>query len=100
MQRQVPFMDLISYDRQAGFDHAIKLLLDKFPNRGSMVTMDHLWEEGAKYLPQIGALANNWHDSQQRLNALKPSVDFCNLMANASWCVDLHTDSVSGIDTY
>ena len=93
-------MDPELYDRQAHFDHATKLLLDRFPNRGSMVTMDHLWEEGVKYLPQIGALANSWHDSQQRSEALKPSVDFCNLMANASWCVHLHTDWAPRIDIY
>lgn len=72
-------------DRQAGFDGAVTLLLDKFPNRGSMITMDHLWEEGDKYLQQIAAVANDWHDSQQRSEPLQPSIDFCNLMADAAW---------------
>ena len=72
-------------DLQAGFDGAVKLLLDKFPGRGSMVTMDHLWQEGEKYLQQIAALANNWHDSQQRSEPLRSTTDFCNLMADAAW---------------
>lgn len=50
-----------------------------------MITMDHLWEEGDKYLQQIAAVANDWHDSQQRAEPLGPSTNFCNLMADAAW---------------
>ena len=46
-------------DRQAGFDGVITLLLEKFLNRGSMVTMDHLWEKRDKYLQQIAAVTND-----------------------------------------
>jgi len=82
-------------DRQEGFDGAVKLLLDKFPHRGSLVIMDSLWEEGARYLEQIAAVARNWRDSQGKPEALKPSVDFCNLMADCAWFV--HDNDAAGV---
>lgn len=72
-------------NRQRGFDAAIVLLRDKFPQRGAMVSMDHLWEEGGEWLLQIAVIANHWRDSQQRPEALSPTADFCNLMADAAW---------------
>ena len=76
-------------ERQAGFDGAVALLLQKFPERGSMVVMDHLWEEGEKYLQQVAAVANDWHDSQLRPEPLRPTTSFCNLMADAAWYIIL-----------
>jgi tetratricopeptide (TPR) repeat protein len=82
-------------DRQEGFDGAVKLVLDKFPPRGDLVIMDSLWEEGAKYLEHISALARDWKDSQGKPEALKPTVDFCNLMANCAWFV--HDNDAAGV---
>ncbi|KAL8812868.1 MAG: hypothetical protein Q9223_000518 [Gallowayella weberi] len=82
-------------DRQEGFDGAVKLLLDKFPSRGSLVIMDALWEDGAQYLQQIASVAENWRDSQDKPAPLKPTVDFCNLMADCAWFV--HDNDAAGI---
>ena len=82
-------------DRQEGFDGAVKLLLDKFPSRGSLVIMDSLWEDGAQYLQQIASIAENWRDSQDKQEPLKPSIDFCNLMADCAWFV--HDNDAAGI---
>ena len=43
--------------RQDAFDGAVEVLLEVFPKRGSLVTMDHLGQEGDKYLQQIASLA-------------------------------------------
>ncbi|KAL8690231.1 MAG: hypothetical protein Q9224_004454, partial [Gallowayella concinna] len=82
-------------DRQEGFDGAVKLLRDKFPSRGSLVIMDSLWEDGAKYLQQIASVAENWRDSQDKPAPLKPTVEFCNLMADCAWFV--HDNDAAGI---
>ncbi|KAL8804836.1 MAG: hypothetical protein Q9182_002330 [Xanthomendoza sp. 2 TL-2023] len=82
-------------DRQEGFDGAVKLLLDKFPSRGSLVIMDALWEDGAKYLQQIASVAENWRESQLNQAPLKPTVEFCNLMADCAWFV--HDNDAAGI---
>ena len=82
-------------DRQDGFDGAVQLLLDKFPGRGSLVIMDSLWEEGARYLQQIKAIAEHWRDSQGKPEALKATVDFCNLTADCAWFV--HDNDAAGI---
>ncbi len=81
-------------DSQEGFGGAVKLLLDKFPSRGKLVIMDSLWEEGAKYLEQIAAVARNWRDSQNKPEALDPTIDFCNLMADCAWFV--HDNDAAG----
>ena len=70
---------------QDAFDDDVKRLLKILPKRGSFVTMDHLWKEGDKYLQQIALLARTWKDSQGMPEPIKPSVGFCNLMADASW---------------
>ena len=70
---------------QDAFDDDVERLLKIFPKRGSLVTMDHLWKEGDKYLQQIASLARTWNNSQGMPESLKPSVGFCNLMADASW---------------
>ncbi|KAL8896345.1 MAG: hypothetical protein Q9207_007750 [Kuettlingeria erythrocarpa] len=82
-------------ERQEGFDGAVKLLLDKFPSRGNLVIMDSLWEDGAKYLQQIAAVATNWKESQDKPAPLEPTVDFCNLMADCAWFV--HDNDAAGI---
>jgi hypothetical protein len=71
--------------RQEAFDAVIKLLLKKFPSRGPMVTMDHLWEEGDGYLLQIASVASHWRESRQISNPLLATTDFCDLMADAAW---------------
>jgi len=71
--------------RQEALDAAIKLLLGKFPSRGSMVTMDHLWEEGDGYLLQIASVANRWLESRQTSQPLLATTNFCVLMADAAW---------------
>ena len=70
-------------DRQDAFDATVKYLLVTFPKRGDMVSMDELWEENDKYLPQIVSLAYQWSDSQEKQSPLKPTTDLCDLMANA-----------------
>ena len=45
------------YKRQDAFDGAVEVLLEVFPKRGSLVTMDHLGQESDKYLQQIASLA-------------------------------------------
>lgn len=82
-------------DRQEAFDGAVKLLRDKFPSRGDLVIMDSLWEEGAQYLQQIAGFAQNWKNYQQQEVPLKPTVDFCNLMADCAWFV--HDNDAAGI---
>lgn len=82
-------------DRQEAFDGAVKLLRDKFPSRGDLVIKDSLWEEGAQYLQQIAAVAQNWKDSQEKAVPLKPTVGFCNLMADCAWFV--HDNDAAGI---
>ncbi|KAL8948298.1 MAG: hypothetical protein Q9222_005505 [Ikaeria aurantiellina] len=82
-------------DHQEGFDGAVKLLLEKFPDRGSLVVMDSLWEDGAQHLEQIASVAKNWQNSQDRPAPLKPTVDFCNLMADCAWFV--HDNDAAGI---
>ena len=82
-------------DRQAGFDGAVKLLLDEFPGRGSLVIMDSLWEKGDRYLQQIKVIAENWRNSQGGPEALKATVDFCNLMADCAWFV--HDNDAAGV---
>lgn len=79
---------LTANERQEAFDAAVKLLLSKFPDRGIMVPRVDRWEEGLLYLPHISTIANGWHDSQQRLEPLGPTLDFCNLMANAAYFVE------------
>lgn len=86
MQQECSFR-ISETDRQEGFDGAITLLLDKFPKRSSTTTMDYLWNEGGKYLQQIAAVTNDWHDSQNRSEPLLPSTTFCKLMADAAWYV-------------
>jgi hypothetical protein len=76
---------LTANERQEAFDAAVKLLLSKFPDRGIMVPRVDRWEEGRLYLPHISTIANDWHDPQQRLESFGPTLDFCNLMANAAY---------------
>ena len=82
-------------DRQEGFDGAVRLLLDKFPSRGSLVIMDSLWEDGAKYLQHISSIAEKWNDSQEKPSPLNPTIGFCNLMADCAWFV--HDNDAAGI---
>ena len=51
---------------QDAFDEDVNFLLEIFPKRGSLATMDHLWEEGNKHLEQIASLARTWNDSQEK----------------------------------
>ena len=82
-------------DRQGAFDGAVKLLLDKFPSRGSLVMMDSLWEEGAQYLQQVETIAEKWRDSQGKEGSLNATVDLCNLMADCAWFI--HDNDSAGI---
>ena len=50
-------------DRQNAFNRAVKALLEAFPRRGNLVSMDALWDDNSKYLPQIASLAHQWNDS-------------------------------------
>ena len=82
-------------DRQEGFNGAVKLLRDKFPSRGDLVIMDSLLEDGVQFLQQIAAVAPTWKRSQEQESPLKPTVDFCNLMADCAWFV--HDNDAAGI---
>ncbi|KAL8646295.1 MAG: hypothetical protein Q9226_006922 [Calogaya cf. arnoldii] len=57
--------------------------------------MDSLWEDGAKYLQEIAAVATIWKESQDNPEPLKPTADFCNLMADCAWFV--HDNDAAGI---
>ncbi|KAL8715178.1 MAG: hypothetical protein Q9220_001136 [cf. Caloplaca sp. 1 TL-2023] len=80
---------------QKEFADAVQLLLEKFPDRGSLVIKDSLWEDGAQYLQQIASVAEEWRDSQEKPMPLKPTVDFCNLMADCAWFV--HDNDAAGV---
>ncbi|KAL8823250.1 MAG: hypothetical protein Q9191_006031 [Dirinaria sp. TL-2023a] len=80
---------------QEGFDVAVKLLLDKFPDRGSLVFMASSWEDGAKYIGHIVSVADNWRASQNHPIPLKPTVEFCHLVADCAWFV--HDNDTAGI---
>ena len=82
-------------DRQEEFNGAVALLRDEFPSRGDLVIMDALWEDGAHYLQQIAAVAQDWKESQEKESPLRPTVDFCNLMADCAWFV--HDNDAAGI---
>lgn len=90
-----------SQDWQKQFDAAVSSLQGKFPRRRYMITMDHLWKDGAKYLPEIESMANIWNDSQKQDEPLQPTADFSDLLADAAWYVSRtvvveHSDSVLG----
>ena len=75
-------------ERQEAFDTAVKLVLSKFPDHGIQAPRVDLWEKGLLYLPHVLSIANDWHDSQQRIEPLQSTLALCNLMANAAFFVE------------
>ena len=73
---------MLESERQDAFEGAVKLLLDKFPKRE--LSTGQRREEGDQLLPHISSLARNWKDSQTKQEPLKPTVDFCNLLADCA----------------
>lgn len=69
---------------QEEFEAVTKLLLGKFPRERSNKYDDEEWILYQRYIPQVLALSKNYIDSQTNPNALKPTMDFVNLLVNAA----------------
>lgn len=69
---------------QEEFEAATKLLLGKFPRERSNKYDDEEWILYERYIPQVLALSKNYANSQTKPNALKPNMDFVNLLVNAA----------------
>ena len=71
-------------DRQAAFEAAVKLVLDKFPSSDTVVSGDQSRENGDRLLPHVKSLAKWWAESQLKVEALIPTTDFVNLMIHCA----------------
>ena len=76
---------LTADDRQDDFDATIRLLLDKFPDRGQSLVDERNWRQAERYLPQVLVALQKYGDTQKEQNPLKSSEDFLNLICDTLW---------------
>lgn len=76
---------LTADDRQDDFDATIRLLLDKFPDRGQSLVDERNWRQAERYLPQVLVALQKYSDTQKEQNPLKSSEDFLNLICDTLW---------------
>lgn len=71
--------------RQDKFDATIRILLNKFPNRGQSLVDERNWRRAERYLRQVLVLLQEYCDSQNEHSPLSSSQSLLNLICDALW---------------